>query len=202
MRPGSSSSAPAEIDDKGFRFRVHLEPHGDWETSLDVLVAKDGSEGLKNKPKYKDVHDVPTPNVGMSLESWKSKAPRVRSSWPDLERTYERSLVDLAALRFFSMFAPGEALPAAGLPWFMAMFGRDSLITSFQALPFVPDLAASTLEVLGLRQGARVDDFREEQPGRILHEARVGELTAFEERPHSPYFGSTDATPLFLVLLR
>jgi glycogen debranching enzyme len=196
-----TSSAPAEVDEKGFRFRVHLEPHGEWSTSLDVLVAKDGTEGLKTKPKYKDVHDVPTPNIGMSLESWEKKAPRLRSSWQDLERTYERALVDLAALRFFSMFAPGEALPAAGLPWFMAMFGRDSLITSFQTLPFLPDLAASTLHVLALRQGTRVDDFREEEPGRILHEARVGEMTAFEERPHSPYFGSTDATPLFLVLL-
>ena len=196
-----TSSAPAEIDDKGFRFKVHLEAHGEWSTALDVLVAKDGSEGLKTKPKYKDVHDVPTPNVGMSLESWEKKAPRLRSSWQDLERTYERALVDLAALRFFSMFAPGEALPAAGLPWFMALFGRDSLITSFEVLAFLPDLAASTLEVLALRQGTRSDDFREEEPGRILHEARVGEMTAFEERPHSPYFGSTDATPLFLVLL-
>jgi glycogen debranching enzyme len=196
-----TSSAPAEIDDKGFRFQVHLEPHGEWSTALDVLVAKDGSEGLKTKPKYKDVHDVPTPNVGMSLESWEKKAPRLRSSWQDLERTYERALVDLAALRFFSMFAPGEALPAAGLPWFMALFGRDSLITSFEVLAFLPDLAASTLQVLALRQGTRCDDFREEEPGRILHEARVGEMTAFEERPHSPYFGSADATPLFLVLL-
>lgn len=196
-----TASASAEIDEKGFRFRVHLEPHGEWSTSLDVLVAKDGSEGIKTKPKYKDVHDVPTPNIGMSLESWMTKAPHLRSSWPDLERVYQRALVDLAALRFFSRFAPGQALPAAGLPWFMALFGRDSILTSFQTLPFLPELAASTLEVLALRQGTRRDDFREEEPGKILHEARTGEMTAFEERPHSPYFGSADSTPLFLVLL-
>ncbi len=196
-----TSSAPAEIDEKGFRFRVHLEPHGEWSTSLDVSAAVDGREGIKTKPKYTDAHDIPTPNIGMSLESWMTNAPQLRSSWPDLERVYERALVDLAALRFFSRFAPGEALPAAGLPWFMTLFGRDSLITSFQALPFVPELAASTLQVLGLRQGTRRDDFREEEPGKILHEVRTGEMTAFEERPHSPYFGSADATPLFLVLL-
>jgi len=196
-----TSSASAEIDEKGFRFRVHLEPHGEWSTSLDVSAAVDGWGGIKTKPKYKDVHDVPTPNIGMNLESWITKAPQLRSSWRDLERIYERALVDLAALRFFSRFAPGKALPAAGLPWFMALFGRDSLITSFQALPFLPELAASTLEVLALTQGTRHDDFREEEPGKILHEARAGEMTAFEERPHSPYFGSADSTPLFLVLL-
>jgi len=196
-----TSSAPTEIDPKGLRFKVQLEPHGEWSTGLDVSAAVDGTEGIKTKPKYKDINDVPTPNIGMSLESWMAKAPHLRSSWADLDRIYERALVDLAALRFFSRFAPGEAIPAAGLPWFMTLFGRDSIFTSFQALPFLPELAASTLQVLGLRQGTRRDDFREEEPGKILHEVRTGELTAFEERPHSPYFGAADATPLFLVLL-
>jgi len=196
-----SSSAPAEIDEKGFRFRVHLKPHGEWSTGLDVLAAVDGTEGTKTKPKYKDVHDTPTPNVGMSLQRWTATAPRLHSSWSDLEKTYERSLVDLAALRFFSRYTPGDAVPAAGLPWFMAIFGRDSIFTSLQALPFIPDLTSTTIRVLAMRQGTRRDDFRDEEPGKILHEARWGEMTAFEERPHSPYFGASDATPLFLVLI-
>ncbi len=196
-----TSSIPAEIDEKGFRFRVHLEPHGEWGTGLDVLAAVDGTEGIKTKPKYKDVHDTPTPNVGMSLERWIASAPQLHASWPDLQRIYERSLVDLAALRFFARLTPGEAIPAAGLPWFMALFGRDSIFTSLQALPFIPDLAWTTLKILALRQGMRCDDFREEEPGKILHESRMGEMTAFEERPHSPYFGAADATPLFLVLM-
>ena len=83
----------------------------------------------------------------------------------------------------------------------MTMFGRDSIFTSLQALPFTPELAATTLRELARRQGSRVDDFRDEDPGRIPHELRYGELTAFEERPHSPYFGNADATPLFVVLL-
>jgi glycogen debranching enzyme len=99
------------------------------------------------------------------------------------------------------MTIPGRALPAAGLPWFMTMFGRDSILTSLQSLPFTPELAATTLIVLGERQGTRFDDFRDEDPGRILHEMRYGEMTAFEERPHSPYFGTADATPLYVVLL-
>src|SRR4029453_16513321 len=85
--------------------------------------------------------------------------------------------------------------------WFMAMFGRDSIFTSLQALPFTPELAATTLLALGDWQGSRGDDFRDEDPGRILHEMRYGEMTAFEERPHSPYYGNADATPLYVVLL-
>ena len=83
----------------------------------------------------------------------------------------------------------------------MTMFGRDSIFTSLQSLPFAPELAATTLRTLGDWQGSRVDDFRDEDPGRILHEMRYGEMAAFEERPHSPYYGSVDATPLYVVLL-
>jgi glycogen debranching enzyme len=83
----------------------------------------------------------------------------------------------------------------------MTMFGRDSIFTSLQALPFTSELAATTLLALGEWQGIHVDDFRDEDPGRILHEMRYGEMTAFEERPHSPYYGCADATPLYVVLL-
>jgi glycogen debranching enzyme len=83
----------------------------------------------------------------------------------------------------------------------MTMFGRDSIFTSLQALPFQPELADTTLRELGARQGTRIDDFRDEDPGRILHEMRYGESAAFEEQPHTPYFGNADATPLFVVLL-
>ena len=83
----------------------------------------------------------------------------------------------------------------------MTIFGRDSLIVGLQALPFAPAFAEAALRILAARQGTHVDAFRDEEPGKILHEQRFGELTAFEERPHSPYYGSADSTPLFLVLL-
>jgi glycogen debranching enzyme len=137
----------------------------------------------------------------MSLRQWVDEAPRLESDWDPLEHVYERSLIDLAALRFTSELFPDQALPAAGLPWFMTVFGRDSLITSYQALPFAPELAETTLRVLARYQGTKIDPFRDEFPGRILHEIRFGELTHFEERPHSPYYGTADATPLFLILL-
>ena len=123
------------------------------------------------------------------------------TDWHDLRQVYRRSLIDLAALRFYPESVPDSSLPAAGLPWFMALFGRDSLITSYQAIPFVPELARTTLLALGAQQATEWDDFRDAEPGKILHELRHGELAHFGERPHSPYFGSADATPLFLVVL-
>lgn len=190
----------AAISDAGLSFNLHLPPHGEWKTCLEVVAATDVLGTTQTHPKYGHGDTNARPG-GIRLSEWLSAVPTLKSSWPTLERTYQRSLVDLAALRFYPKLIEGQPLPAAGLPWFMAVFGRDSLLTSFQALPFAPDLASATLRVLAMRQGTEVDDFRDEEPGKILHESRMGELTAFEERPHSPYFGTADATPLFLVLL-
>jgi glycogen debranching enzyme len=195
-----SATAPAKLDKKGLSFAVHVEPHGSWTTDLDVVTAA-GAGGTYVRPKYERGERRARPNMERSLERWLDEAPRLECDWDPLKATYRRSLVDLAALRFSPPVAGGRSLPAAGLPWFMTMFGRDSILTSLQALPFTPELAATTLQALGDWQGSRVDDFRDEDPGRILHELRYGELTAFEERPHSPYYGAADATPLYVVLL-
>jgi glycogen debranching enzyme len=195
-----SASAPAAIDEKGLTFVVTLEPHGSWTTDLDVVTAA-GAGGRFVHPKYRHGERRAQPNMGRSLESWLEEAPRLECDDERLKATYRRSLIDLAALRFSPLIAGGRSLPAAGLPWFMTMFGRDSILTSLQSLPFTPELAATTLQALGDWQGSRVDDFRDEDPGRILHEMRYGEMTAFEERPHSPYYGCADATPLYVVLL-
>jgi glycogen debranching enzyme len=196
-----SASAPAEVDVEGLTFSLRIEPHGEWTTDLDVVTAV-GAGGRYARPKYERGQKGARPNMGRSLERWLQDAPRLETDSDSLKATYRRSLVDLAALRFSPPVAGrGTSLPAAGLPWFMTMFGRDSIFTSLQALPFTPELAATTLLALGDWQGSRVDDFRDEDPGRILHELRYGELTAFEERPHSPYYGAADATPLYVVLL-
>jgi len=195
-----SASAPAKLDRKGLTFDVHVEPHASWTTDLDVVTAA-GAGGTYIRPKYERGERRARPNMERSLERWLEDAPRLECDWDPLKVTYRRSLVDLAALRFAPPISGGRSLPAAGLPWFMTMFGRDSIFTSLQALPFTPELAATTIQALGDWQGSRVDDFRDEDPGRILHEMRYGEMTAFEERPHSPYYGAADATPLYVVLL-
>lgn len=195
-----SASAPAALDESGLSFSPTVEPHGGWTVDLTVTPVTGGRGGsLRSISEL--VKRRPRPNLEQDLQRWLESAPRLECDWEPLKATYRRSLVDLAALRFSPLTAGRRSLPAAGLPWFMTMFGRDSIFTSLQALPFAPELAATTLRELGRRQGTRVDDFRDEDPGRILHELRYGELTAFEERPHSPYYGCADATPLFVVLL-
>jgi glycogen debranching enzyme len=195
-----SSSAPAHLDKEGLTFTPTVEPHGEWTTDLQVVTAMAGYGERRVRPRYDRTAKAARPHGAKSLERWLADAPKIDCD-DALRATYRRSLIDLAALRFETLTMPGRALPAAGLPWFMTMFGRDSILTSLQALPFAPDLAAATLLALGERQGSRIDDFRDEDPGRICHEMRFGEMTAFEERPHSPYYGCADATPLYVVLL-
>ena len=191
-------SKPADVDEHGFTLRVSVGPHDEWNTCIFVQPVTDqGPLAIKHRHGDEEAH----PNIGMSLEQFLESAPQLETDWDPLHHVYERSLIDLAALRFTSELFPEQALPAAGLPWFMTVFGRDSLITSFQALPFVPELAETTLRVLAARQSKEDDPFRDAEPGKILHEIRFGELTHFDERPHSPYFGTADATPLFLILL-
>ena len=194
-----STTAEAGFDENGLTLAVALGPHGRWTTAIQVEVSGGGMElvprsSTRTQAKRAD-------NMAKSLQAWLSNAPNLESDSDSLRATYHRSLVDLAALRFELPILPGQFLPAAGLPWFMTVFGRDSIFTSLQALPFAPDLAATTLRALAARQGTCLDDFRDEEPGRILHEMRYGELTAFEERPHSAYYGCADATPLFVVLM-
>jgi glycogen debranching enzyme len=174
-------------------FRVELQPGETWRTEIEVSVA---TEHLRPVPKRSH-----QPNIPGTLEDWLAAAPRLETDWNELHRIYHRSLIDLAALRCSPDTAPDSSLPAAGLPWFMALFGRDSLIASYQALPFAPELCRTTLRALAAQQATGFDDFRDAEPGKILHELRHGELTHFGQRPHSPYYGSADSTPLFLVVL-
>jgi glycogen debranching enzyme len=196
-----TASSPATYDEGGLTFTAVAKGHGQWSTELTVTTGHSGLETVLRRPRGPRQRTQIADGMAKNLANWVDSAPRLECDSDTLKVTYRRSLVDLAALRFVAPISPKHALPAAGLPWFMTMFGRDSIFTSLQALPFTPDLAATTLRALGARQGTRLDDFRDEDPGRILHEVRYGELTAFEERPHSPYYGCADATPLYVVLM-
>jgi glycogen debranching enzyme len=178
---------------------VHLDPRGSWRTCIDVFpVAEGESNQLQHGGR---TFGNPKPDMPTTFEQWMAQAPMLETDNDVLRHTYRQSLIDLAALRFRPMKTLSFSLPAAGLPWFMALFGRDSLITAYQALPFQPHLARTTLEALTAWQAKDFDDFRDAEPGKILHELRLGELTMLGERPHSPYYGTHDATPLYLILL-
>ena len=192
-----SASRSARIDKQGLTFRIRIRPNGTWSTRIDVVTRLFGTGQAREMESSR----ASQRRMRKNLARWIDAAPRLECDSDSLKRTYRRSLVDLAALRFSPLIAGGRSLPAAGLPWFMTMFGRDSILTSLQTLPFTPELSATTLRALGDWQGVGSDDFRDEDPGRILHEMRYGEMTAFEERPHSPYYCTADATPLYVVLL-
>jgi glycogen debranching enzyme len=196
-----ATSSPAAITRTGFEYSLDLAPGEEWSTTFTIspVAAQAGIVFARREPRGR-LEDLRKAKSA-ELDTWLANAPALQADDPALVRTYRASLSDLGALRMYPDLAEGATLPAAGLPWFMALFGRDSLITSFQALPYLPGLAATTLRGLAARQAEVRDDFHEQEPGKILHELRFGELTARGERPHSPYFGSADATPLFLVLL-
>jgi glycogen debranching enzyme len=195
LRETRISAPGASVDETGLRFSLKLGPHAEWSTQIEVAVVSAAeAAGVSLKAQSGRERQLKTEQVVRAV-------PQVTSDWATLPQTYLRSVIDIAALRYYPPLEPTHAMPAAGLPWFMSVFGRDSIIVSLQSLAFGTDLAATTLKVLAARQGMRLDPFRDEEPGKILHESRAGELTAFAERPHSPYFGSADSTPLFLILL-
>ncbi|MEU6113394.1 glycogen debranching N-terminal domain-containing protein [Streptomyces sp. NPDC047117] len=123
--------------------------------------------------------------------------------WPELDRACEQGLADLAGLRVTVPGPDGQPLrvPGAGVPWFLTLFGRDSLLTSLFALPYRPELAEATLLALTAAQATAADPARLAQPGKIVHEIRHGELAFFDQVPYKRYYGSVDSTPLYLVLL-
>src|SRR4029453_13532007 len=139
-------------------FLLRLAPAESWSRTLEVSfdsVAPRVEPAAAGGPPPSKINRPPGIDHRDQMDSWLEAAPELRASWDNLRHTYDRSLRDLAALRLHAKALPeGAAIPAAGLPWFMAVFGRDSLITSYQALPFVPQLAAATLRGLARRPGA------------------------------------------------
>src|SRR5204863_5583227 len=138
----------------------------------------------------------------MTLDEWLDDAPNLESDNSALERTYHQSLLDLAALRI----RPDDvtikwAMPGGGLPWFMTVFGRDSLITAYESMHIHAELAQATLEALAEMQATEWDSWRDAEPGKILHELRRGTLAALNRIPHTPYYGSHDSTILWLIVL-
>ncbi len=196
-----SASPTATVTPQGFSYLLRLAPGEEWSTTFTITPrsVQPGIAFVRREQRAAMAQSRVSKEA--ELEDWLDRAPLMQAHDTALMRTYRASLSDLGALRMRPDLSQHATLPAAGLPWFMALFGRDSLITSFQALPYLPGLAATTLRVLAARQAHERDDFHEREPGKILHELRFGELTARGERPHSPYFGTADATPLFLILL-
>ncbi|WP_406040327.1 amylo-alpha-1,6-glucosidase [Micromonospora sp. NBC_00898] len=195
-----STSAPAEVDGRGMTFRIRVGRHGEWTTRLHVATVIYGARGEDIRATLPLGGYRAAAAIHAEQDELIDRAPKLGCDCQPLAGAYRRSLNDLAALRYESITL-GVRLLAAGLPWFMTLFGRDSILTSLQVLPFLPDLVPPTIMMLAGLQGSRLDDFRDEEPGKILHELRYGETAGFEEQPHSPYYGSADSSALFVILV-
>jgi glycogen debranching enzyme len=180
-------------------FEIDLDPGATWHCCL----LYDLTDGVRHfRAPLACAHHERRSAHADSGETWRRSVPRLHTSNEEFYRFYNQALDDMTALRLTMPGTDGAVLfPAAGLPWFVAPFGRDSLIASLQTILIDPGFARGALEVLGQLQAVERDDWRDAEPGKILHEMRYGELAHFKLIPHTPYYGTADATPLYLIVL-
>ena len=179
-------------------YEVIVPPRGRWSACLQVTpVIGD----LEITPRYQCGQPVERSTPSERLEEWKRRLPVVSTDDDGFRALLDRSAQDVAGLRIFDPEFPDRAVVAAGAPWFMTLFGRDSLITSWMTMLVDPDLALGTLQTLARFQGNEVDPRSEEEPGRILHEMRFGETASLALGGGRIYYGTADATPLFVMLV-
>jgi glycogen debranching enzyme len=179
-------------------FEVEVPPRGEWSTCVEIAPV---IEEVAIDPRYRCGEPVDRAAPSERLAQWRRRVPQVETDHPGLKEVIARSNEDLGALRIFDPDYPERVVVAAGAPWFMTVFGRDSLLTAWMALLVDPDLARGVLQTLARFQGTDVDPRHEEQPGRILHEMRFGDAPSLSLGGGSIYYGTADATPLFVMLL-
>ena len=179
-------------------FQVEIPSRGMWQARAQVMPVLDGVVVEPQHPFAQPVEEsVP---IGR-LWDWRRRAPGVSGNHPGLLTTLRRCREDLGILRIFDPEHPEREVVAAGAPWFMTLFGRDSLLTAWMALPLSPRLALGTLQTLARYQGRRHNPLTEEQPGRILHEVRFGLRSSLALGGGDVYYGTVDATALFVMLI-
>ncbi len=193
-------SSPSPVYANGrLSFDIDLEPGASWHACLLYEFRDGGKRFAAPRSCFGDHDDSP---ASRRAESWRDEVLKIRTSNEELYRCYRQAVDDIAALRLpTSETGPHQFVPAAGVPWFVALFGRDTLIASLQATMSYPRFARATLTALGQWQAKARDDERDAEPGKIMHELRLGELAHFKLIPHTPYYGTADATPLYLILL-
>ncbi|MED1201822.1 amylo-alpha-1,6-glucosidase [Heyndrickxia acidicola] len=182
------------VDENG-EIVFHFQLENGQEESVTMTIRPETGSGSRKEvlPKEEAMS-----RLKASYAEWEEKTASVRTDHPELQKLVDRGLADIKVL--LTDIGHGS-FPTAGLPWFGVPFGRDSLIAALQMLAFNPEIAKGTLKTLADKQGTEVNEWRDEQPGKIMHEIRFGELANTNQVPFTPYYGSIDSTPLFLMLL-
>jgi glycogen debranching enzyme len=184
------------VADGKVAYRIELAPRERWDLRIDVVPAREGERVVPRLAERRFGDEIA--RVRESLAAWQLRVPQLRASWDDLGASFGRSVSDLASLRMRGREVGAGKLPAAGMPWFMTVFGRDTIITCLQTLLFGPELAVTALHALRDLQSTVDDPMRDAEPGKIVHEVRSGKAA---RTWHSAYYGTVDATPLYLILL-
>jgi glycogen debranching enzyme len=198
IAPGHGQ-AQATYSNGRLSFEISLDPAEAWHCCL-LYTLEDGERLFRPPHQCADQHQKT--HHAERLSDWLRSVLKIRCSNEEFYRLYRQALEDMAALRLPIIGTDHKVfLPAAGLPWFVAPFGRDSLIVSLQNTLIYPDFARGSLDIMGSLQAKTKDDYRDAEPGKIPHEIRYGELAHFKLIPHTPYYGTADATPLYLITL-
>jgi glycogen debranching enzyme len=187
-------SEHGEVEEGTVRYRLALGPRESWRLRVDVILAADGGRTTPSQAERTFGDELV--RVRESLSAWHLQVPQLRATWEQLGHCFAQSVADIASLRMHEEL-PGQ-LPAAGMPWFMTVFGRDTIITCLQTLLFGPELAENALRALADLQATEDDPEIDAEPGKIVHEVRHGKGA---EAWFPRYYGTVDATPLYLVLL-
>jgi glycogen debranching enzyme len=185
--------APTALDGATARYRLRLDPRARAEIAVTVSAVVGLTPPARPLP-----WDEALARRSAVLDGLRRDWARVASDHESFNRWVERSQSDLHLLLTTT---DDGVVPYAGIPWYVAPFGRDALVTALQVLPFAPEIARGTLRFLARHQARADDPFTDQEPGKILHEYRRGELASCREIPFLPYYGSVDATPLFVMLL-
>jgi glycogen debranching enzyme len=191
-------SEAAELDGPTARWEVIIPSRGSWSLCQQFSCGIDGDE---IEPRWVCGQPIGRAKPAERMAAWRRSVPVVDTDHDGLGGVLNRGAEDLGALRIFDPEFPERTVVAAGAPWFMTLFGRDSLITAWMALLVDPELALGTLQTLARFQGSEVRPSNEEEPGRILHEMRFGEASTLSLGGGTIYYGTADATPLFVMLL-
>ena len=191
-------AAAAASDDGWLCWEIDLEAGGEWRGCVE-LAALRGGEVVE--PRYRCGQPAERAVPSTRQATWERGVPTLETDLEGLGAAFGRAAEDLGALRLFDPEHPDEPVIAAGAPWYMTLFGRDSILTSWMALVLDPSIATSTARTLARLQGRRHDPSSEEQPGRVLHEVRFSSDSSLAVRDGDVYYGTTDATPLFVMLV-
>jgi glycogen debranching enzyme len=184
-------------DDGTLTWSATLEPHVEWSCCVELAALRGGE---RIEPRYRCGQPSHTALPAARQARWQAEVPEISTDIDGLGHAFDRAAEDLGGLRLFDGEST-EPLIAAGAPWYMTRFGRDSLLTAWMALLLDPDLARSTLAALARLQGRHDDPVSEEEPGRILHEVRFSSTASLALADGDVYYGSADATPLFVMLV-